>query len=72
MIWLNLDIASGPNAMRTLARGNSVFTNVASASIPAAPKNEQDENDDDEKCRVVHVDLLRWIGNRRSPGGRAS
>jgi hypothetical protein len=42
---------------------------IASGLHTSRPKNEQDENDDDEKCRVVHVDLLRYplLGEQRSP-----
>jgi hypothetical protein len=32
----------------------------ASAPIPAAAENEHNENDDDEKCGLVHVGLLRF------------
>ena len=32
----------------------------ASAPVPAASEKEHNENDDDEKCGVIHVGLLRF------------
>jgi hypothetical protein len=32
----------------------------ASAPVPAASEKEHNENDDDEKCGLVHVGLLRF------------
>jgi len=46
MLNLNADLALTP------------VSEPASAAVPAAAKNKHNEKYDDEKCRVVHVDLL--------------
>ena len=63
---MNLDSASGPKACATpgSSRGHRSEwfacppLKPASASVPASAKNQQNEDDNDEKCRVVHVALL--------------
>ena len=39
---------------------DSQMLEPASATVPAAAKNKHNEKYDDEKCRVVHVGLLRF------------
>jgi hypothetical protein len=67
---VNLDNASGPKAMRSPSNGmlrppmkpffGGYCLEPASAPVPSASKNEHNEKDDDEKCGVIHVDLLRF------------
>jgi len=63
---VNRDNASGPKAMRALSnampRPPITLSSLepASAPVPAASEKEHNENDDDEKCDVIHVGLLRF------------
>ena len=47
--------------------GRRTLLEPASAPVPAAAENEQDENEDDEKCRLVHIGSPGM--NKRSPAG---